>query len=348
MTTIKLTQLEGLTLLAMTVIVASCGGGDDASQDVQPQRLVDRKVQAARQTVSKNAVCTALSPFYWEIGDKNGMVVSGTGGTPNTDYPTAPSVSKPLQIASASKWLYGAYVLEQRGASGPDAINDVPFLNFTSGYTNFRLPVCPGSSGTIDQCLNSSVGNNGVPRGTLSPENVGKFFYDSGHLQRHASNIGLGDATGVALGSAVSQALGITLEYSDAQPAGSGIATAVEYTTFLRKILNRQLRISQYLGKNAVCTWHDRADCNAVTSPTDSTPFHWHYSLGHWVEDDDANRAFSSAGAFGYYPWVSSDQLLYGLIARQQSGTQQHEGFRSAECGRVVRLAYQTGVNQTH
>lgn len=338
------TWMPTLTLCAIAVGVASCGGGGGSSG--QPP-TIDPKVKAAEDTVAANAQCTGLTPFYWEVGNANGVLASGTGGTPVTGYTAAPTASTTLAIASASKWLYGAYVLQRRGAAGPDASEDVPYLHFTSGYTNFGLPFCPSNGGTIDECLNSSVGNDGVPRGTLSPANVGKFYYDSGHMQKHASVIGLGSFTGTDLGSAVSAALGITVEFSDAQPAGAGRTTATEYAAFLRKILNGQLRMTQQLGTNAVCTWHDRSDCDAVKSPTDGTSYHWHYGLGHWIEDDDSNRAYSSAGAFGFYPWVSADLSLYGVIARQQSGTAQQEGFRSAQCGRAVRLAYQTGVAQT-
>ena len=332
-----------------TVSNASGSGVTTNVSTVQVNCLT--KAQAAEQTVQSNATCTALTPFYWEIGDKNGALASGTGGTPIDGFTTAPSATTSLAIASGSKWLYSAFVLELRGAAGPDPVNDVPFLNFTSGYTNFGLPICPGTGGTIDDCLNSAVLNGGIPRGTLSPDNVGKFYYDGGHMQKHASNFGLGSYTGTDLGQAISAALGISVQFSDAQPAGSGITTASDYAVFLRKVLNGELQITRSLGTNAVCTWHDGynpAACPVpgVHSPTDSTTLHWHYSLGHWVEDEDSNRAYSSAGAFGFYPWVSTDLSLYGVIARSEPGTAVQEGFRSALCGRAVRLAYQTGSPQ--
>lgn len=334
----KTTLLDHLSLLCLTLAAAGCGGGGSSSSSVQPPD--DVKAAAATQTVQQNSNCTALTPFYWEIGNATGKLASGTSA------PGAPGQNEVLPIASASKWLYGAYVVEKRGAAGLSAQTDVPFLNFTSGYSNFGLPTCPSVGGSINDCLNSDNPLTGDPRGTLSPEDVGKFAYDSGHMQKHASNLGLGGFDATMLGQEVSSTLGISVGYSDAQPAASGRASAAEYAKFLRKILGGSLRIRSVLGAHKVCTWHDDASCSAVSSPTDSTSFHWHYSLGHWVEDDDANQAFSSAGAFGFYPWVSADLKLYGLIVRSETLSGEQQGFQSAKCGRLVRLAYQTGVAQ--
>lgn len=338
-----------MSLGALTLAVAACGGGSSSS--ATPPPAGDQKALAATQTAQNNPACTALTPFYWEIGNATSKLASGTGGSSGS---AAPAENEMILIASSSKWLYSAFVVERLKASGasPSSVNDVPFLNFTSGYTNFGFPSCPGSGSTIDQCLdslNGLGGLSGIPKGTLSSENIGKFYYDSGHMQKHASNFGLGSYTGADLGDAVSQQLGININYADAHPAGSGQTSAAEYAKFLRKVLSGSLGITALLGTNAVCTWHDAYSetCNAVSSPTDNIDLHWHYSLGHWVEDDDPNNlAYSSAGAFGFYPWVSADLALYGIVARVRDGTGDHEGFRSSQCGRLLRLAYRTGVAQ--
>lgn len=360
-------RLACLSLLAATLALASCGGGGSSAQDVTPSPSPspspsppppppppppsDPKALAAAQTVKNNPACTSLTPFYWEIGNASGKLAEGTGGSAATG---APAETDAILIASSSKWLYSSFVVEKLKAGGKSVspTNDVPFLNFTSGYTNFGIPSCPGSGDTVDQCLNSlnGVGGlTGVPKGTLSAENIGKFYYDGGHMEKHASNFGLGGYTGATLGTAVSQQLGINIQYADAQPAGSGVTSAAEYAKFLRQLLSGSLGMTALLGTNAVCTWHTAYSepCNAVNSPTDGTGLHWHYSLGHWVEDDDPNNlAYSSAGAFGFYPWVSADLTLYGIIARESVGSSEQQGFLSAQCGRLVRLAYKTGVAQ--
>ena len=96
------------------------------------------------------------------------------------------------------------------------------------------------------------------------------------------------------------------------------------------------------LGTHAVCTNPDTcpAAVNAPSPPGDS----WHYSIGHWVEDDPltGDGAFSSAGAFGFYPWIDSTKTVYGVIARETlSGA-----LTSVKCGRLIRRAWQKGSAQ--
>ena len=344
-----------MSLVALTLAVAACGGGGGSPSDNPPPPAPpppsDPKALAAAQTVQNHPACMALTPFYWEIGNATAKLAEGTGGSAASG---APAETDLILIASSSKWLYSSFVVEKRRSSGAalSPTDDVPFLNFTSGYTNFGIPACPGAGDTIDQCLtalNRIGGATGIPKGTFSSENVGKFYYDGGHMEKHASNFGIGSYTGAALGTAVSQQLGINIRYADAQPAGSGQTSAAEYAKFLRKVLSGSLGITALLGTNPVCTWHNAYSqaCEAVNSPTDGTNLHWHYSLGHWVEDDDpSNLAYSSAGAFGFYPWVSADLKLYGIIARESVGSGEQQGFQSAQCGRLVRLAYKTGVAQ--
>ena len=342
--------LARLSLAALPLVVAACGGAGSSLSEPPPPSG-EAKAIAAAQTVRDNPACTALTPFYWEIGDATTKLAQGTGGSSASG---APADTDMLLIASASKWLYSAFIVEWRRSAGASIslTQDVPYLNFTSGYMNFGIPSCPGTGDTIDQCLsaiNRIGGSNGLPKGAFSSEYVGKFYYDSGHMQKHASNVGFGSYTGLTLGNVVSQHLGINVKYADAHPAGSGQTSAAEYARFLRKVLSGSLGITALLGTNAVCTWHNAYSqaCSAFSSPTDSTNLHWHYSLGHWVEDDEpGNLAYSSAGAFGFYPWVSADLQLYGIIAREQVASGDQQGFQSAKCGRLVRLAYRTGVAQ--
>ena len=109
------------------------------------------------------------------------------------------------------------------------------------------------------------------------------------------------------------------------------------------------LRLGALLGSNPVCTFPSTT-CNAAKPAAVSEA--WHYSLGHWIEDDVAttpslNFAFSSPGSFGFYPWIDIDRTLYGIVARQSEAfTGVDEGYASAKCGRVLRLAWKTGVPQ--
>jgi hypothetical protein len=111
---------------------------------------------AAEATVTNNALCQIIAPFYWEIGDPSSTLISGsvTG-----DAATAITASTKMSVASASKWLYGMYVVQTRGAAANLTTNDIDFLHFTSGYTNMGSDTqnsqCPSSDNpdTIDACL---------------------------------------------------------------------------------------------------------------------------------------------------------------------------------------------------
>jgi hypothetical protein len=81
---------------------------------------------AVTTTAETNSHCIAVAPFYWEIGDASGALISGSVGS------TAPVASTVMAIASASKWLFGAYAVQKMG--GMPVAMDVPFFNFTSGY----------------------------------------------------------------------------------------------------------------------------------------------------------------------------------------------------------------------
>ena len=101
------------------------------------------------------------------------------------------------------------------------------------------------------------------------------------------------------------------------------------------------------LGTHAVCTRHSTT-CNATFSPI---PEAWHYSIGHWVEDDPNSHgdgAFSSPGMYGFYPWIDATKAFYGIISRENmTGSGLQQGYASAQCGRLIRRAWVTGVEQT-
>ena len=82
---------------------------------------------------------------------------------------------------------------------------------------------------------------------------------------------------------------------------------------------------------------------NATQSPV---PVAWHYSIHHWMEDDaSGDGAFSSPGAFGFYPWISADQQWYGILAREHHGLQAYK--ESVYCGEKLRRAWLSGVTQS-
>ena len=108
----KLTTRSAALLSCITL--ASCGGGGNSSTSVVTDPN-DARMTAAVDTAVKNPLCKAISPFYWEIGDQSGVLVSGSVGTKSDG--NAWKRTDVMSIASSSKWLYGAYAVEVKGGS---------------------------------------------------------------------------------------------------------------------------------------------------------------------------------------------------------------------------------------
>ena len=104
--------------IGLAVLLVGCGGGgggggsndSGSTGNSSSGGGVDQttRIAAAQQTAGSNSDCAAVSPFYYELGDKNGAIVTGSIGS------SAPVSSTKMSIASASKWLFGAYVAEVR------------------------------------------------------------------------------------------------------------------------------------------------------------------------------------------------------------------------------------------
>jgi hypothetical protein len=161
-------------------------------------------------------------------------------------------------------------------------------------------------------------------------------------MEKHASLMGLGAMNNAALAVAIQGQIGtdVKIAYSQPQLAGGIFTSADTYTRFLRKVIEGQLRIGALLGSHPVCT-NPRTCAQAVFAPLPPNES-WHHSVGHWVEDDPAvgDGAFSSPGAFGFYPWVDASRTHYGVLVRSVPGG----AFDSVQCGRLVRKAWQTGA----
>jgi len=107
-------------------------------------------------------------------------------------------------------------------------------------------------------------------------------------------------------------------------------------------VLIAWLKISALLGAHPVCTQPSTC-ATAVYSPIPAEAVH--YAIGHWVEDDPAvgDGAFSSAGKFGFYPWIAHDKAWWGIVARSAQNGAEQEGVASMKCGRRIRAAWVAG-----
>jgi hypothetical protein len=299
---------------------------------------IEQRRTAATETAQHNAACQVIKPFYWSIGDAEGTRGDGRVGL------LAPRADTRMPIASASKMVYGAYVTEMR--AGHLSAEDVSFLTFTSGYTKFDRCL---RDQTVAECQSYQGGR--IHNGGHVAADDGRFFYSGGHMQKHATLVGLGDDHDDALAAAVNTMLhGTAFVYMQPQLAGGINASANEYAAFLREVVGGQLpTFRAALGTHKVCT--NPATCPSAVytpMPEDESP---HYSIGHWVEDDAPveDGAFSSAGAFGFYPWIDATKSWWGIIARESfqglGDNDKHHGpgVRSVYCGREIRAAWMSG-----
>jgi len=284
-------------------------------------------LDAARKTAETAPTCKALGDFYWEIGDRLGVIINGSVGR---RY----NAQTPMKIASASKWVWGAYAVERAGGVDQLTPLQIDQLEMRSGHTSFGFVACPFAK-TVASCLER--GSNAHE----NPNDIGKFHYGGGHDQQMAVDLGLGDNDSTQLTREVQRRLGgdLGLSYHRPNPAGGMQGTPDAYARFLRRILNGELKIADALGAKPVCTLPSVCR-DANYSPV---PEAWHYSLNHWVEDDPetGDGAYSSPGLEGFYPWISADKRLYGLVAREQ--LRRNAAIESVLCGREIRRAYING-----
>jgi hypothetical protein len=236
----------------------------------------------------------------------------------------------------------------------------------------------PGPNGQPNQAYGAQVtdqgsGTSGIP-GTSA---VGVYFYQGGHDEVHAATLSpLANLTDTQITSVVNGQLGTTsagMNFVQPLLSGGAAATVAGYSQMLMNIMSGSLLMNASLqnagaGNNTVCTlsggnyagytvggvavtstttnWQfTNGICNAQYSPI-AAP--WVYGEGFWVELMWANGAagdgaFSSPGSDGYYPWISANLQQWGIIARSAGAGQ---GGASAQCGELIRDAYNKGVYQ--
>ncbi len=321
------------TVLAL--VLAACGGSDAASIPSGSSGdggagavSLDARRAAVAETISKNPYCSPLRDFYWEIGDGSGALASGSVGATRADTK--------MPIASASKLVFGAYVVE-RFKDDLGKI-DAAAMRMLSGYTSLDYTSCLGTT-TVSKCFQAKDNSK------YDPNELNRFFYNGGHFQKYAVDLGLGDDDGKALADHIAGQVGADWSFTYGSPQlAAGIQTsASDYAIFLRKILGGKLAIHDHLGDQSVCT--QKSTCPAADySPATAA---WHYSYAHWVEDDPqtGDGAFSSPGAFGFYPWIDATKTYYGVVARYAPLAPQAY-LESAQCGAAIRKAFITGKGQ--
>lgn len=318
-------------------------------------------IAAAENAAATNESCmeVAASGFYWEIGDVNGAITSGSEGS------NPPAADQLLYVDSASKWVFGAYVLQRRGGlsglqpgtSGGYANSDVAYLQLGDGYAD----VAPGctASDTVAQCF--ARGSNG----TQTAGNIGKFYYGGGDFLAMANNsLGLSDMNASELAAEIERYIpGISITMFSPQPAAGMELTPGDYAKFLRQVLSGALVMSDALPAHNWCTNPNSSGgklkkgakycATAAYAPPMPDKIAFEYGLAHWIEHDPdsandggvpGDGAFNSLGADGFYPWIDASKTYYGILAPTTAEievkTRTKDYQKTLLCGQAIRQAF--------
>ncbi|AZZ35288.1 hypothetical protein CIK05_00205 [Bdellovibrio sp. qaytius] len=292
--------------------------------------------QDIEKIIATNQDCKKLGDFYWEIGTNKGKKISGqVGKTYNANTK--------MEIASASKWLFGVYAQEK--TKGQLTEEQKEFLQMRSGYTNMaNLPCVMGRVKTVKECFLAKARLKALfgkgSNAELSSENKGKFYYNGGHAQALAvkDEMGLADKTNETLAQVMQDTLKVSdIEYGFPQLAGGAKTTAHSYAQFLQNILNDKYYLAKNLqSEKGVCANKNCGSKEVLESPVPAE-LAWWYGNHYWIEKSSTDKveAYSSPGLFGFYPWVTADKKYYGIIARK--GPISERGIKSILCGRTIR-----------
>lgn len=275
-------------------------------------------------------------------------------------------VADPYAIASASKWLTGATVvalIEQGVMTLDDRPQDyLPYwtddpadprsqitleqlLSFTSGF--HRSPVQRGCIGNetydVQSCVLEwyAIGVD-APPGTT-------YFYGPVHMQVAAAMAEI--ATGQPWSQVVTLTIASPLGLSNTgfigdNPLASGGArsSALDYAEFLRAQL-----VGDLIGSSFDTLAAERlSGIEIVSRPgsIDDGSVDWYYGLGVWRECNqpmwnascDASVRVSSAGAFGWYPWLDLDNGYYAVLAMEEpAGLFSSPASESVQLGVVLQ-----------
>jgi hypothetical protein len=318
---------------SLLIVLAACARHAASMPDAVThlESATDPRLAAAANVAANDPRCTKIRPFYWEIGDATHALVSGQV---HTRWQTPVTATTRMNLASASKLVFGAYAVERFKDDLSRA--DARAMTMRSGYVSLRYRRCKDAR-TVDDCLAGVDGEH-------TPDADDRFDYNGGHFQRYAHELGLGGDDDAKLAADVRAVIGpeLALAYGSPQLAAGVVWTPDGYARFLRKIVSGRLAIHDHLRDGAVCTKPGSAGCDAIASPA---PYAWHYAWGHWIEDDASagdDGAYSSPGAFGFYPWIDASARYYGIVARDVEGWRVLGAYKeSAACGRAIRMAFE-------
>jgi hypothetical protein len=280
---------------------------------------------AITEVLDNEPLCKNVGDYYFSIGDRHGVLLKGYRGQ-------SQRATTPVKYASASKWIFSALALEMK--KGRLNWSLISGLNFTSGFTRFKVGACSPQK-TLGDCFQQRDFSK------RNRNEFAKFNYHPGHMLKLASrDLGMADHSLEQMDRQIKRNLGrdLNMNFSNFNPAGAIRGDAHSYERFLKRLTNGDYYLSDQLGQYSVCA--DAKKCrDTVVYSLQFPGQNWDYSLGHWVEGAGESRpVFSSPGAHGFYPWIDSSSNHWGVFSRQTKGSGGARG--SVGCGQKIREAF--------
>lgn len=335
--------MKKLIVISLSILwLAGCGGsgGDNAAENVGDTPTLP-PIPDVWADVTATLDAYEVEDLALIVGNASGDVFIYEKGSFN--------ISGRYDIASASKWLTSATVLalvEQ----GVMRLDDQPqdYLEFWTAD-----PADPRSAITLEQLLSFTAGFHRSPAqagcigdGTIELQaciaewhNIGPdatpdttFHYGPVHMQVAAAmaEVATGQRWTDVVRLTIAEPLALTnTGFSGINPRASGAAdsTARDYASFLRAHLTGE-RLAGTVGE-LVSERTTGVRISAEPSAIADNGVDWQYGLGVWRECDEpawntsceARTVVSSAGAFGWYPWLDLDLGYYAVLAMQEPAT---------------------------
>ena len=319
------------SLLALALTLLGCGGGSSSAPTAVSTPPADPWAPVIAELEA-----SSLDDLVLIVGTVEGEQFRYEKGQGRADtvYP----------IASASKWLTSATIL-QLVEQGVMSLDDQPqdylgfwtddtndarsritlemLLSFTAGFHVAPLdPNCTGDEQLTVQSCAEVIYNTGV-----DAEPGTTFYYGPAHMQVAAAMAEV--ATGQVWRDVVELTVALPLnlantgfEGDNPKASGGASSTAAEYAEFVAA----QLRGDLLTAGLSQLTDQRTASLTVMSRPSavEGASRDWQYGLGVWREcgraqwdaECEATTVVSSAGAFGWYPWLDLDQGYFAVLAR--------------------------------
>lgn len=144
--------------------------------------------EAAAKKTSSGPVCNGIGSFYWEIGNAEKILGSGSVTQRLNMAPANPGAEVRLAAGEASSWLMSAYLIEKILKTQPSLSEDqIAALTMRSGFRSGMSQSCKATA-KVRSCFGNLGGQD------RNPPPYG-FHFGPGHMQKLGMDLNMGDMT---------------------------------------------------------------------------------------------------------------------------------------------------------